>query len=171
MSGHVFEASGAAGGGMSAAVHAGDRSFLTPDDFEALRLSGLAQLSSISGLLMAPAGGIVFLIRSSWPLCEPLALRAPTVQVAAAGAIITCPLYFVISGGQIATHRAYVMALVGFGAKLFDRPALSLRSVTVAMAVVILLQPEVVVTLGFRMSFAASAALIALYEFWPRVDG
>ena len=53
------------------------------------------------------------------------------------------------------TQRADVMALVGFGAKLFDRPALTLRSVAVAMTVVILLQPEAVVTPGFQMSFAA----------------
>lgn len=170
---HVFSASGAAGGGMSAAMLAGDRSYLTPDDSEALRLSGLAHLLSISGLHMALAGGIFFfLIRLLWPLCEPLALRAPAVQVAAAGAIIACTLYFVISGGQVSTQRAYVMALVGFGAKLFDRPALSLRSVAVAMTVVVLLQPEAVVTPGFQMSFAASAALIALYEFWfwPTTD-
>lgn len=92
----------------------------------------------------------------------------PTVQVAAFAAVVTCTLYFLISGMEVATQRSYVMALIGFGAKLFDRPAISLRSLAVALTAVTGLQPESVVTPGFQMSFAASAALIALYEMWPQ---
>ena len=56
------------------------------------------------------------------------------------------------------------------GAKLFDRPAISLRSLAVALTVVVLYQPEAVATPGFQMSFAASGALIALYEMWPKME-
>ena len=168
---YVFSVAGKKGGGMSAAMVAGDRSFITPDDSEALRVSGLAHLLSISGVHMVLAGGIFFFsIRYLWPLCEPLALRFPAVQVAALGAIIACTLYFAISGGEVATQRAYIIALIAFGAKLFDRPALSLRSVAVALGLIVLLQPEAVITPGFQMSFAASASLIALYEIWPRLE-
>ncbi len=168
---HVYDEAGEAGGGMSAAMVAGDRSFITPDDAEALRLSGLAHLLSISGVHMVLAGGMVFfIIRFLWPLAEPLALRVPSVKAAALGAVIACTLYFLISGMEVATQRAYVMALIGFGAKLFDRPAISLRSLAVALTVVVLLQPEAVVSPGFQMSFAASGALIALYEMWPKID-
>jgi competence protein ComEC len=156
---------------MAAAMVAGDRSYITPDDAEALRLSGLAHLLSISGVHMVLVGGVVFFfVRFLWPLFEPLALRIPSVKAAALGAVLACTLYFAISGGEVATQRAYVMALIAFGAKLLDRPALSLRSLAVALAVVVLLQPEAVVTPGFQMSFAASGALIALYEIWPRLD-
>jgi competence protein ComEC len=168
---HVYEAAGEKGGGISAAMISGDRSFITPDDAEALRLSGLAHLLSISGVHMVLAGGIFFfLIRMLWPLCEPLALRVPAPRIAALGAIIACTLYFAISGAEVATQRSYVMAIIAFGAKLFDRPALSLRSLAIAMSIVTLLQPEAVVTPGYQMSFAASASLIALYEMWPRLD-
>jgi competence protein ComEC len=168
---HVYEQAGEKGGGMSAAMIAGDRSFITPEDAEALRLSGLAHLLSISGVHMVLAGGIVFFfIRFTWPLAEPIALRVPAVKAAAFGAIVACSLYFVISGMEVATQRAYVMALIAFGAKLFDRPALSLRSVAVALFAIVLLQPESVVSPGFQMSFSASAALIALYEIWPKID-
>lgn len=150
---------------MAAAMVAGDRSFITPDDSEALRLSGLAHLLSISGVHMVLAGGVIFFaIRLLWPFIEPLALRVPSVKAAALGAVLACTLYFAISGGEVATQRAYIMALVGFGAKLFDRPALSLRSIAVSLAMVVLLQPEAVVTPGFQMSFAASGTLIALYD-------
>ena len=113
---------------MSAAMISGDRSFISPDDAEALRLSGLAHLLSISGVHMVLAGGIFFfLVRMLWPLCEPLALRVPSVHVAAFAAITACTLYFLISGMEVATQRSYVMAMIGFGAKLFDRPAISLK--------------------------------------------
>lgn len=171
MATHVAEAAGPKGGGMAAAMISGDRSFISPDDAEALRLSGLTHLLSISGVHMVLVGGAVFFaLRFLWPFAEFLALRIPAVHVAAFGAIIACTLYFAVSGAEVATQRAYVMALIAFGAKLFDRPAISLRSLAVAMAIVVVLQPESVVAPGFQMSFAASAALIALYEIWPRLD-
>ena len=70
---------------------------------------------------------------------------------------------------EIPTQRFYIIALIGFGAKLFDRSAISLRSLAIAMTLVVLLQPESVTMPGFQMSFAASAGLIALYEIWPRL--
>lgn len=167
----VHQAAGPGGGGMSAAMVSGDRSFITPEDAEALRLSGLAHLLSISGVHMVLVGGMIFfLVRGVWPFIEPLALRIPSVRAAALAAIIACTLYFAISGMEVATQRAYVIAMIGFGAKLFDRPALSLRSLAIAMAIVVILQPEAVVTPGFQMSFSASAALIALYEIWPKLE-
>lgn len=169
---YVYASAGPKGGGMSAAMVSGDRSMITPEDAEALRLSGLAHLLSISGVHMVLVGGIIFfIVRLSWPLVEPLALRVPSVRAAAFAAIVACTLYFAISGMEVATQRSYLIALIGFGAKLFDRPALSLRSLAIAMAVVVILQPESVVTPGFQMSFAASGALIALYEVWPRLSG
>ncbi len=168
---HVYAAAGEKSGGVAAAIVSGDRSFITPEDNEALRLSGLAHLLSISGVHMVLVGGVVFfLVRLFWPFLEPLALRMPAVRVAAFVAIIACTLYFAISGMEVATQRAYIIALIGFGAKLFDRPAISLRSLAISMGVVVLFQPESVVTPGFQMSFAASGALIALYEIWPRMD-
>jgi competence protein ComEC len=168
---HVNAEAGKEGGGMSAAMVSGDRSFITPDDAEALRLSGLAHLLSISGVHMVLVGGLVFfIIRFLWPFVEPLALRVPSVRAAAFGAIVACTLYFGISGMEVATQRAFIIALIGFGAKLFDRPAISLRSLAIALAVVVLFQPEAVVTPGFQMSFAASGALIALYEMWPKME-
>ncbi len=148
----------------------GCRSFITPDDAEALRLSGLAHPLSISGVDMVLVGGIIFLIvRLLGPFAESLAIRIPAVHAAALSAIVADTGYFAISGKEVATQRAYVIALIDFGAKLFDRPTLSLRSLAIAMTLVVLLQPESVIMSGFQMSFAASAGLIALYEIWPRL--
>ena len=43
-----------------------------------------------------------------------------------------------------------------------------MHALAVAAFVVLLLQPEAIVTPGFQMSFAATAALVALVEAWPQ---
>lgn len=166
---HVLAVAGERGGPMAAAVIAGDRSNIELADVEALRGSGLAHLLAISGLHMALAGGALFVgLRLVWPLMGSLALRIPAVKVAAGGAILGCTAYFILSGGSVATQRAYIMALIALSAKLLDKPALSLRSLAIAFTLIILLHPEAVVTPGFQMSFAASAALIGTFEAWPQ---
>ena len=60
------------------------------------------------------------------------------------------------------------MAAVVFGAILFDRPGISLRSFAIAMIIIVVLHPSSVLSPGFQMSFAATGALIAVYEFWSK---
>lgn len=166
---YIFDLLGEKSGGMAAAMITGERSFLSVDDQETLRNVGLAHLLAISGLHMGLAAGVFFyLVRVTIPIFEFIALRLPVQKLAATGAIFGSTAYLFLSGATVATQRAYIMALVALLAILIDRPALSLRSVAVAMMVIILLQPETVVSPGFQMSFAATAALIALYENWPR---
>ncbi|MFC7290500.1 ComEC/Rec2 family competence protein [Hirschia litorea] len=166
---HIYKVIGPQAGGMAAAMITGERSLLTSREQELLRSVGLAHLLAISGLHMGLAAGVFFfLIRTSIPYFEWITLRVPVQKVAAFGAILGATTYLVMSGASVATQRAYIMALIALVAILFDRPAFSLRSVLVAMFIVLILQPETVVTPGFQMSFAATAALIAMYENWPR---
>lgn len=169
---YVRQAAGTRAGGFAAALVSGDRSFMSHNDREALRGSGLAHLLAISGLHMGIVGGLVFLMsRKILALIEPLALRVPVQKLAAMNALLASIAYLVLSGGSVSTQRAFIMSAVIFGAVLFDRAAISLRSYAIAMIIVILLQPESVLSPGFQMSFAASGALIATYEAWSRRRG
>ncbi|MEZ6000687.1 ComEC/Rec2 family competence protein [Hyphomonas sp.] len=166
---HVNRAAGDRAGGFAAALVSGDRSFMDIEDQEALRTSGLSHLLAISGLHMAMVGGLVFLIVWRFlALIEPLALRIAVQKPAAVAALIASFAYLVISGASVSTQRAFIMSAVVFGAVLADRAALSLRSYAIAMILVVILQPESVVTPGFQMSFVASGALIATYDAWSR---
>jgi competence protein ComEC len=152
------------GAALAATLITGDRSVLVPETVDALRASGLAHLLAISGLHMALAGGAVFFfLRRALAWIEPLALRVPVPKLAAAGALIACSVYLVFSGASVSAQRAYIMAVIAFGAILVDRPALSMRGLALAMLVVLLLHPEAVLTPGFQMSFAAAAALVASF--------
>ncbi|MEL6567157.1 MAG: ComEC/Rec2 family competence protein [Pseudomonadota bacterium] len=164
---YVNTAAGQRAGGFAAALMAGDRSFMSQADADALRGAGLAHILAISGLHMGIVGGLVYLIvRRGLALVEPLALRIPVQKPAAATALIASASYLIISGASVSTQRAFIMAAIFFGAILFDRAALSLRSFALAMIAVVALHPESVMSPGFQMSFAATGALIATYGAW-----
>lgn len=164
---YVNEAAGPRAGGFAAALMSGDRSFMSQADSDALRGSGLAHLLAISGLHMGIVGGLVYLImRRGLALIEPVALRVPVQKPAAATALMASLVYLIISGASVSTQRAFIMAAIFFGAILFDRAALSMRSFALALMAVVAIHPESVMTPGFQMSFAATGALIASYEAW-----
>lgn len=153
-------------GGFAAAILTGDRSGIPQYRMEELRRSNLAHLLAISGLHMGLLTGFVFaLLRLTMALVPPFALRAPTKKIAAVGALGAGGFYLLLSGGNVATERAYIMVAVMLVAVLFDRRAISLRSVALAATVILLLRPEALVQAGFQMSFAATIALVVVFRW------
>ena len=156
-------------GGIAAAMTTGQEAWLNPDDVDVMRDSGLAHILSISGLHMAVVGGFAFflvrLIVAAWPW---LALRVSGKKVAAVGGLLAVGTYLVVSGAPPPAERAAITASIAFVAILLDRQAITMHALAVAAFVVLLLQPEAIVTPGFQMSFAATAALVALVEAWPQ---
>ena len=75
-----------------------------------------------------------------------------------------------VSGAPPPAERAAITASIAFVAILLDRQAITMHALAVAALVVLMLQPEAIVTPGFQMSFAATAALVALVEAWPPPD-
>lgn len=156
-------------GGLAAAMTTGHEAFIPREQVENLRAAGLAHIVSISGLHMAIVGGFAFaaarLAVAAWPW---LALRVPGKKVAALVGLAAVGGYLVLSGAPPPAERAAITAAVAFAAILADRQAISLHALALAAMGVLLLQPEAVTEPGFQMSFAATAALVALAEIWPR---
>ncbi|WP_424979836.1 ComEC/Rec2 family competence protein [Leisingera sp. S232] len=151
-------------GGFAAAVTAGDRSGVGAETLTALRRSNLAHLLAISGLHMGLLTGFVFAaLRTLMCLSPWIALRWPIKKLAAAAALVAGAGYLLLSGGNVATERAFVMVAVMFGAVLLNRRAITLRAVAVAAVIVLLRRPESLLSPGFQMSFAATAALVAVF--------
>jgi competence protein ComEC len=162
LSGALQAAIPGASGAFAAAMLTGDRSGIPQATTEALRDSNLYHLVSISGMHMGLLTGFVFVaVRFGLALVPPLALRVPGKKVAAVVALAAASFYLLLSGGDVATERAFVMVAVMLGAVLVDRRAISLRSVALAAVVLLLAKPEVMSEPGFQMSFAATAALVA----------
>ncbi|NDV88137.1 DUF4131 domain-containing protein [Aurantimonas aggregata] len=167
MTERIQDTIGGPAGAIAAALITGERAAIPEDSEEWLRSTGLAHVLSISGLHMAiVAGFALVLVRSILALIAPVALRLPTKKIAAVAALAVATFYLGISGANVATQRAYVMMAVMLLAVLFDRPALTLRNLSIAAIVVVALRPHAVMTASFQMSFAATAALIGGYAAW-----
>lgn len=163
-------------GAVAAALITGDRSGLTQEVTEALRRTNLAHLLAISGLHMGLVAGFVYaalrLVGAAIPFT---ALHWPVRSLAAGGALVAGAGYLALSGGAIATERAYVMAAVAFVALIANRRAITLRALALAALIVLVLRPEALLSPGFQMSFAATTALVAAFaairgwgQGWPR---
>jgi len=151
-------------GGFAAAIITGDRSAMTQETLQALRVSNLAHLLAISGLHMGLLAGFVFAaLRLIMACVPPLALRWPIRKFAAGGALAAAAVYLGLSGGNVATERAFVMVAVMLVAVMLDRRAISLRAVALAAIIVLALRPEAMLGPGFQMSFAATTALVAVF--------
>ena len=158
-------------GAFAAAILSGDRSGMGQETLEDLRASNLAHLLAISGLHMGLLTGFVFAaVRLALSLVPPLALRLPVKKIAALVAIAAGAAYLGLSGGNVATERAFIMVTVMFVAILLDRRALTLRAVAIAAIIVLVIEPIALVGPGFQMSFAATTALVATFQFLRRFE-
>lgn len=153
-------------GAIAAALITGTRGGIAEEDETALRDAGLAHVLAIAGLHMALVGGGLFwLLRALLAAFPPLALNYPIKKWAAAAALGLSAFYLVISGAAPSAVRAFAMLACALTAVLVDRPALSMRSLALAAAILLILRPEAVTEPGFQMSFAAVAALVAVAEW------
>lgn len=151
-------------GGFAAAVSTGDRSGIGRSTVDALRGSNLAHLLAISGLHLGLLAGFVFaVVRFGISLVPAIGLRVSAKKIAAIAALVASAVYLALSGGNVATQRAFIMAAVALVAVMLDRRALSLRAVALAAIIVMLLRPETILGPGFQMSFAATTALVAVF--------
>jgi competence protein ComEC len=161
-------------GAIASALITGKRDAISAPVNEAMYVSSLAHVLSISGYHMAVVAGVVFfVVRGLLALVPALALGHPIKKWAALAALLAATFYLMLSGAEVATQRSYCMIAIVLAGVLVDRTALTLRTIAVAAILVLMLTPESVVHPSFQMSFAATLALIAAYERglpWPAAN-
>lgn len=151
-------------GAFAAAIMTGDRSGMSRETVENLRHTNLAHLLAISGLHMGLLSGFVYaMTRYGLVLFSVTRNRLPARKTAAVVALLASFSYLLLSGGSVATERAFIMATVALGAVFFERRVFSLRSVATAALIVLAIRPEVLLGPGFQMSFAATTALVSVF--------
>lgn len=160
-------------GAVAAALMTGDRSGIEEATNEVMRASNLYHIISISGLHMSMLAGFVYTaMRLALILAQGLGAPLPQAvhKLAALGALAAAAGYLWLSGGGVATERAFVMVAVMLCAILADRRAISLRTVALAATIILACNPEALISPGFQMSFAATIALILTYGPWSRIS-
>ena len=150
---------------IASALITGKRDAISKKVEEAMYVSSLAHVLSISGYHMAVVAGVIFvLLRAGLALAPGLAERQPIKKWAAAAALLGAAFYLVLSGAEVATQRAFIMTAIVLLGVMLDRQALTLRTLALAALAVMIAAPEALVHPSFQMSFAATLALVAAYE-------
>jgi len=129
-----------------------------------MRDAGLTHLLSISGLhvsaVIAAAYLLAIKLLALWPW---LALRVRLPLIAAALGALAGVGYTLLTGAEVPTVRSCIGALLVLVALALGREPLSLRMLSVAAAMVLLLWPESLAGPSFQMSFTAVLAIVALH--------
>jgi competence protein ComEC len=153
-------------GSIASALITGKRDAISTPVNDAMYISSLAHVLSISGYHMAVVAGIVFFfIRAGLALVPSLTNRHPIKKWAAFGALLAAAFYLLLSGAEVATQRSFIMIAIVLVGVMLDRPTLTFRTLAVAAIAVLMLAPQAVVHPSFQMSFAATLALIAAYQY------
>ncbi len=156
-------------GELAAALTMGRTGAIDDNSLNDLRGSGLAHITSISGMHMSLVAGVVYwFLRWFLALFPSIALRYSVRALAGGAALVCVTIYLALSGASIAAVRSYLMIAVVFLAILLNRQALSLRNVALSALLILIVLPDSLIDISFQMSFAATAALIAGYERFGR---
>ena len=154
-------------GGIAAALLIGDRRYVSEDTYDLFRGSGLAHLLAISGLHMGLlCFGLIGCLRGLAALVPSLACRLPVHKFAAVAGVLAGLGYVFLSGLSVSAIRAFLMAALILAAWLLDRLGLTLRNVGLAAGAILLVSPFSLLSAGFQLSFAATAALVIWFESW-----
>src|SRR5436190_15727741 len=152
-------------GSIASALITGKRDAISTPVNDAMYVSGIGHVLSISGYHMAVVAGLMFFtFRALFALFGAFANRYPIKKWAALAALVAAAFYLALSGAEVAAQRSFIMIAIVLIGVLVDRQTLTFRTITVAAIGVLLLAPEAVIHPSFQMSFAATLALIAGYQ-------
>lgn len=165
IAGHVAARVPGPEGAIAVTLATGDRGRIGEEDEEAMRMAGLSHLLSISGLHVTALVGVAMLLSlrllALWPR---LALGVPLILVSAAVGALAAIGYTLLTGAQVPTIRSCLAALVVLAGVAVGREAISLRTLAVGAAFVLILWPESAIGPSFQLSFTAVAVIVSLYE-------
>ncbi len=156
---------------IATALLTGRRDAISAPVNDAMFISGLGHVLSISGYHMAVVAGVVFFaVRALLALIPQLTVGFSIKKWSAAAALAAAAFYLLLSGAEVATQRSFFMTAVVLIAVMVDRRAVTFRTLAVAAMIVLAVAPEALVHPSFQMSFAATLGLVALIQIgMPRL--
>jgi competence protein ComEC len=107
---------------IATALLTGRRDAISQPVNDAMFISGLGHVLSISGYHMAVVAGVVFFaVRALLALIPALTVGTPIKKWAAAVALVAAAFYLLLSGAEVATQRSFFMTAVVLIAVMVDR--------------------------------------------------
>lgn len=146
--------------GILIALAVGDQHAIDPGLWQSFSRTGITHLMSISGLHVTMLAGLVYaLINWLWRRSARLPLRLPAQHAAAVGGFLAAFLYCLLAGFAVPAQRTLYMLGVVVVARLGTRELAGSRVLSLALLLVLLLDPWAVLAAGFWLSFGAVALL------------
>lgn len=153
-------------GSIAAAFITGQTQTIPSSINDDMRTAGLYHLLAVSGMNLSVVAGIAFFsVRLMLAAIPAISLRYPIKKWAAALALLMSYLYLEIAGSPVSAQRAFLMVSFIFIAILLDRDPAPMRSVALSALLILCVRPEAALTASFQLSYSATAALIASYEW------
>ncbi len=147
-------------GAIVLALAMGLRDQISREQWQVLQRTGTSHLVAISGLHVGLVAGFAFFaVRRVWRLSTRAVLRWPATQAGAVAAMVAAVTYAALAGLSIPTQRALVMVLVVMLATLLQRRTRPSSALSLALLLVLVLDPMAVLAPGFWLSFAAVAII------------
>lgn len=144
------------------ALLTGDRSGLSAQTVAVFRGSGASHILALSGLHM----GILYLIFDA--LTKGLG-NAPAARVVRYVLILGAALFFTLmTGAGPSIVRAFLFIGLNETLRLLNRPRKGTRVFCVALLIQLTLNPGVIGSLGFQLSYLAMAGIFLLYPVLER---
>lgn len=147
--------------GILTALAVGDQKAVDSDLWVVFNRTGTIHLMSISGLHVTLVAGLVgALVGMGWRRVPALALRCPAQRAALLAAVVAAFGYALLAGFGVPAQRTLYMLAVAAAAMLSGRIVAPGRILTLALLIVLVLDPWAVLAAGFWLSFGAVAALL-----------
>ncbi len=139
----------------------GERHGIEAKNWEILRNTGTNHLMAIAGLHIGFMSGFAYTFISwLWRRSGKLLLIIPSQQIGAIAALLIAFLYSALAGFSIPTQRACIMLAVFLCMQLLRRNSVAWQAWSLALIIVLLINPLCVLTESFWLSFGAVALII-----------
>lgn len=139
------------------ALLTGDRSSLDSSVMNSFRDSGASHILALSGLHLGIIYGILLKVTSIFG-------KHPTVKAVRSLIIISlCGIYTLATGASPSLVRAFLFILVNETARLTHRSNNPLRVYCAALFIQTAIDPQVISSTGFQLSYLAMAGIFLLY--------
>jgi len=160
--------------GILAALAVGDQRAISREEWQLFNRTGVTHLMSISGLHVTLVSGLAaWLVAAFWRRVPRLVVRVPARKAAALAAIAAALGYALLAGYGVPAQRTFWMVTVFAAALWTDRLATPWRTLGLALAVVVLMDPWAPLSPGLWLSFGAVVLIFYAGVGWnaaePRV--
>ena len=157
--------------GILAALAVGDQRAISNEEWLLFRRTGVTHLMSISGLHVTLVSGLLaWLVGAFWRRVPMLSLRLPSRKAAALAAVVTALGYSLLSGFAIPAQRTFWMVAVVAAAVWAGRLATPWRTLSLALAVIVLFDPWAPLSPGMWLSFGAVLLIFYAAAGWSRAE-